>query len=373
MSSSNFFTEIKNVQKEDTLNAIMQPDNVFPVQGQLGSIQLAINTAVAQGYNQWNPAVILVSPDSSTGTSVTDVQFVENITLYDGIYLMSQVPGKAVYINGTLSFGSTALGTQPDGVVNSNLRYLVSDMSFIANGGGAALFSATTAVATRGTFTRVNFTNTGTAAANTCFSVNSASVYTLTFDNCVLTTAGNAAGVYAASFAGGAHVVTIKGRSAFSVTGVTAVNSMVVDNGAGVTATDSDFTGLINLGANAVSTLTLNNCRVNANVAAATGLITFAANNASIAKVEYSTFSPLTHVNIFTIAGSSNIIRGGNCIWNNSVTNITAINSGAVAALPNSWWYGNPVVPKSTGVPANALAGMLWADTSAVTNLVKFV
>lgn len=352
----------------------MQPDNVFPVQGSIGSIQLAINTAVAQGYNQWNPAVILVTPDSSTGTSVTDVQFVENITLYDGIYLQSQTPGKPVHINGTLSFGSTALGTQPDGVANLNVTYVVSDMHFIANGAGAPLFSATTAVATRATFTRVNFTNTGTAASNTCISVNSASVYTLTFDNCVLTTAGNAAGVNAASFAGGAHVVVIKDRSSFGVTGATAVNSMVVDGGSAVTATDSDFTGLINLGANAVSTLTLNNCRVAGNVAAATGLITFAANNASIANTQFSTFTPATHVNIFTVAGSSNIIRGGNCVWNTSVTAITAVNSGAVAAAPSSWWSGTPIVARAAGtVPPNSLGSMLWADTSAATNIVKMV
>lgn len=362
MSSSNFFTRIENVAKDDFLSSVMQPDNVFPVQGQLGSIQLAINTAVAQGFTQWNPAVILITPDSSSGTSTTDVQFTENVTLYDGIYVQSQVPYKSVFVNGTLALGSTALATQPDGVANTTIRYIVSDLYFIANAGGAPMLNATTAVVTRLFLTRVTLNNTGTAASNNCLVVNSASAYTLMLDNCNLLTAGNNASVNALSVSGGAHSVTLKNNTTVSVSGALAVNSALIDGGAAVTADDCDFKGLINLGANTVSTFTARFSRIVGNVAAATGLITFAANNASIADTQFCTFTPATHVNIFTVGGPTNIVKGGNCVWVGVTTAITALNSGAVAAT--SWWSGGPI-PKATSAPANAIANSLWADTDA--------
>lgn len=362
MSSSNFYTRIENVAKEDFLNSVMQPDNIFPVQGQLGSIQLAINTAVAQGFTQWNPAIILITPDSSTGASVTDVQFVENLTLYDGIYVQSQVPYRSVFINGTVSLGSTALGTQPDGTANTTLRYVMSDLYFIADGGGAPMLSATTAVVTRIFLTRVTMNNTGTAAANNCLVINSASAYTVMIDNCILLTAGNNASVNALSMSGGAHSLTMKNLSSATVSGALAVNSILLDGGTVASADDCDFKGLVNLGANTASTFTARLCRFVGNVAAATGLITFAANNASIADMQYCTFTPATHVNIFTVAGSTNIAKGGNCIWVGVTTAITALNSGAVAAT--SWWSGGPI-PKGTSAPANAITNSLWSDTDA--------
>jgi len=369
----NRFVSVINTFKEDILNSV--PGNlasVYLVPEVYASIQVAIDTAVLDGHDQYDPAVISVTPDSSTGTSVTDVQFTEDITLYDGIYLMSAVPHKRVNISGVLALGSTALGTDLAGTADTTLWYLLRDVHFIADGGGASLLNTSVNVVTRLDMIRVDMTNTGLIAADNCVTIDATAIHTVNLDECTWTTAGSNAANYCLSVDGAAHVVTASNNCSLTVTGALTVNAVVVDDGATFTASDTDITGLINLGATTASFLNLTNGTVTGNVAAATGLVTFAANNASIATAKFTKFIPNTHVNIFTIGGATNIIRGFNCSWEGRVTAITAINSGAVAAVgaAGSSWEGGPV-PNTAGAPANSIAQMLYANSAGGNAVIQ--
>jgi len=269
----NRFVSVINTFKEDILNSV--PGNlasVYLVPEVYASIQVAIDTAVLDGHDQYDPAVISVTPDSSTGTSVTDVQFTEDITLYDGIYLMSAVPQKRVNISGVLSFGSTALGTDLAGTADTTLWYLLRDIHFIANAGGTALVLANTAVVTRIDMIRVDLTNTGTAAGDDCFDITSTSVHTVNVEDSVWTSSGGAVADACLHIDGAAHVVTVR-ESNLSVTGTAEICAEVDD--ATLTFVECDLQGrfLCGIAAASAATLVMRDCVVTVAVSAAIAYI----------------------------------------------------------------------------------------------------
>lgn len=366
-SDPNRFVSVINTFKEDVLNSVPFPglENVFSVPDTFGSVQDAIDTAVAAGHDQHDPAVIMVTPDSSTGSSVTDVQFTENITLYDGIYLCSSVPHKRVNISGTLALGSTALGTDDAGNANTILWYLVKDMHFIANGGGGALLTASTAVVTRLDMIRVDMTNTGTAAGDIAMNVSATAVHTVNMDNCNLTSAGGALAnaTLTVSAAATVHVVTVKNNSTVSQTGATAEFAIAVDNTSSVRAYDSTINGRISIDT-AATDLQLYRCVWTHGAVVGTnasGLLSITTDVAVTVLFDHCSFNRTDADLDFVVegvVGNTNPIVVGR--GNSGGAGMTSI---ADADIVNVTWDGGPII----GTSASNTTGTLYYNTNVVT------
>ena len=260
--STNLFTEIRDISKQNISSLSSGSDNVYMVPDNQGSIQLAIDLAVAKGHDQHDPAIIRIIPDSSTGGTVSDVQFTGDVTIYDGIYLESQVPGKRVNINGKCILGSTALGNDPSGNANTSLYYKMTDMLFIADGGGNPLLKASTAVVTDLVLKNCLFNNTGTSAGSTAVEISSTSNHVVSMVDCELFIASGSVFDSLLTIKSGTHPVSMKHCVLYIVPGSTAEVALEVIDGSVVELVDCEILGRVLVGNTGNSTLSVYDSRI---------------------------------------------------------------------------------------------------------------
>lgn len=139
--------EIVNTNITDTLNAqagIGNPAYVYLVPESYSTIKSAIETAFANGHDEYDPAIIRIFPDTTA--------YNEDLTLYSGIYLESVSEGQQSTINGTITFGevsgvfilrnliltnSTTVIDDSDGTLTGG-QIILDNVNIIANGGNSA-------------------------------------------------------------------------------------------------------------------------------------------------------------------------------------------------------------------------------------------
>lgn len=370
-SDPNRFVSVNNAFASDILNEALfsGADNVFYVPQAIGTVQGAIDQALAEGHDQYDPAIILITPDSSTGSSVTDVQFTEDITLYDGIYLISAVPHKKVNISGTLSLGSTAVGTDGAGVNNADVRYLLQDIKFIDNVAGAIL-TASTALVTQIDMTRVDIQHTGTAAGDIAMNVSATAVHTINMNECNLSsTSGIATDATLSVITENpvVHVVNIKHRSSITQAGAGEF-AIIVGSTSRINIYDSSVTGRISIDT-AATQLNMYNCLfTHATVVgtAGSGLISVLADVAVVITLDHCSFF-VTDGDLDYVIDTNGVGTSANPVvtgrGNSGSLNITGLAASDLASASTSW-DGGPIF-----ATAGPTSNTLYYNTDAVTRV----